>query len=159
MSSAPQTSDGPIGSRSDIVESRIPSGGVASSATETVLAVNRRPTQSTNALLGPRAGPLGRRRDSSRERVGFERLANSEHEPSNLDSAQHVAVEHPAIAAEHFPLGDASAPLQSRSHSIGEVWIMRHVIPLPAVGRQSRDRSRLDRPTQPAAKQLRTGES
>ena len=61
------------------------------------------------------------------ERISFEHLANPEHEPSNLDSAQHVPVEHPAIAAEHLLFSDPAAALERFPHQLGEVGVVRHL--------------------------------
>lgn len=66
-------------------------------------------------------------------------LADSEHESANLDTAEHVPIQHPAVSTEHLLLGDASAFSQGRTHSFGQVRIMRHATslrgPLPPTHR------------------------
>lgn len=109
---------------------------------------------SLKVTSGTSPASLGRRRVSPLS--GFENLAHPKHEPSYLHSTQHAAIEHPAIAAKHFPLAYSGAMPEGRPHPIGELRIMCHVIPLrPMVGAV---RARPDMPVRSVAIRSQTAE-
>jgi hypothetical protein len=58
--------------------------------------------------------------------LGLLSLADAEHVAADLDAALHVAVQHPAIAAEHLLLLDAAARLQGFADHIGQVGVEGH---------------------------------
>src|SRR5262249_61123058 len=60
------------------------------------------------------------------QRLGFQFLADPEHEAADFDAAQHVAVQHPAEAAEHRLLADAWSVREGSAHAVSQAWIVRH---------------------------------
>src|SRR5262245_1511371 len=60
------------------------------------------------------------------QRLGLQFLADPEHEAADFDAAQHIAVQHPAEAAEHRPLADAWSVREGSAHAASQVWIVRH---------------------------------
>jgi hypothetical protein len=72
------------------------------------------------------ASAIQRRGAWARKRLALQRLADAEHVAPDLHAADHVAVEHPAVAAEHLLLPDVAAPGEGAAQTFGQVRVMRH---------------------------------